>query len=84
MTKQLDTDNKFHFVASSATKETLASIQVHRLKDGSVEITVEESTKKWNGKRWHSSIAFVRLDAEQAVKLSGALTNPPATDWRRM
>lgn len=65
----LDTENKFHFMRESATQESLGSIQMRRLKDGSVEIIAEESTKKWNGKRWHTNTAYIIITKEQAAKL---------------
>lgn len=66
----LDTENKFHCMRESATEESLGSIQMRRLKDGSIEIIAEESTKKWDGKRWHTSVAYLTLTKEQAVKLA--------------
>ncbi|UYE95893.1 hypothetical protein KNLIENLN_00081 [Sinorhizobium phage NV1.1.1] len=69
----LDTDTKFHCSRESATEESFGSIQVRRLKDGDVEIIAEESTKKWNGKRWHGSSVFLKLSKEQAEKMLEAL-----------
>lgn len=73
MSSHLDTDSKFHCMRESATEESFGSIQVRRLKDGDVEIIAEESTKKWNGKRWHTSTAFLKISKEQAAKLLEAL-----------
>ncbi len=70
---KLDTDTKFHCSRESATEESVGSIEVRRLKDGTVEVVAEESTKKWNGKRWHTSYAYLKLSDDQARKLMEAL-----------
>lgn len=69
----IDTDTKFYCHREGALEENFGSIEVRRLKDGDVEIIAEESTKKWNGKRWHTSTAFLTLSKEQAAKLMEAL-----------
>ncbi|QWY83216.1 hypothetical protein [Rhizobium phage RHph_X2_25] len=69
----LDTDTKFHCSRESATEESFSSIEVRRLKDGDVEIIAAESTKKWDGKRWHGSMVFLKISADQAAKLADAL-----------
>jgi len=74
MASHLDTNNKFHCMRESATEESLGSIEVRRLKDGDLEIIAEESTKKWNGKRWHTSTAYLKITKEQAMKLLEALS----------
>lgn len=71
---QLDTARKFHNSHESATQESHASIEVTPLREGRVQIVAEQSTKKWNGKKWHTDTVIFSLSAEQAAKLREALS----------
>jgi hypothetical protein len=69
----LDTKVKFHASREAAVETSIASIEVHVLRDGSVEFICEQSTKKFDGKRWHSESVILTLSPDQVAQLKAAL-----------
>lgn len=69
----LDKANEFHVSRDSATEEMVGCLKVFRRADGKVEVWAEESTKKWDGKKWHSRFVCLTLNADQVTKLREAL-----------
>lgn len=69
----LDTDRKFHDSSKSPTQEKHASVEVTPLRDGCFQVLAEQSTKKWDGKKWHTDMVTLTLTEDQVAKLREAL-----------
>lgn len=53
----------------SPTITALRTLEANRLADGSVELIVNESTKKYNGERWSTRTVSIAITAEQWQQL---------------
>jgi hypothetical protein len=69
----LDTDRKFHEFRDGPNAQKQAYVEVAEMRDGFVQIVLEEATLKVFGKKWHTTSGCILLTPEQRAALKALL-----------